>query len=177
MEKYIEATKHWLEKIVVGLNLCPFARLPFSGGRIRYISHEGTDIVQLATLMVQEAQHLIRTPAAEVETTLIILPYALPDFMDYLDFLEEAEWLIRENGLEGLIQVASFHPDYQFEGTEKEAPENYTNRSPYPMLHLLREESVERALEHYENPESIPERNIERMRELGVEGVKRLLEE
>ena len=175
MQKEIEATKRWLEKIVVGLNLCPFARLPFSAGRVRYVLYEGSDIVQLAELMVLEAQRLSRVPADEVETTLIILPHALPDFLDYLDFLEEAEWLIRENELEGIIQVASFHPDYQFAGTQPDAPENYTNRSPYPMLHLLREESIEKALENYENPEAIPERNIEKMRELGVEGVKRLM--
>ncbi|MCO6476490.1 MAG: DUF1415 domain-containing protein [Phaeodactylibacter sp.] len=177
MQKEIEATKHWVEKIVVGLNLCPFARLPFTTGRVRYVLYEGTDVVQLARLMVEEARHLERTPAVEVETTLLILSNALPDFMDYLDFLEEAEWLIRENGLEGIVQVASFHPHYQFADAGPEAPENYTNRSPYPMLHLLREESIERALERYIDPEEIPERNIEKMRELGVEGVKKLMEE
>ncbi len=177
MQKEIEATRHWVEKIVVGLNLCPFARLPFTTGRIRYVMYEGADVVQLARLMVEEARYLQRIPALEVETTLLILSNALPDFRDYLDFLEEAEWLIRENGLEGIIQVASFHPHYQFAGTSPEAPENYTNRSPFPMLHLLREESVERALERYIDPEKIPERNIKKMQELGVEGVKKLMEE
>lgn len=177
MQKEIELTKRWLEKIVVGLNLCPFARLPFTEGRVRYVVYEGADVVRLAELLVQEARYLVRTPVSELETSLLILPEALPDFFDYLDFLEEAEWLIRENGLEGAIQVASFHPDYQFEGTEKEAPENYTNRSPYPMLHLLREESVGQALENYQDPEKIPERNIEKMRRLGIEGIKRLLGE
>ncbi len=177
MHKQIEATKHWVEKIVVGLNLCPFARQPFSTGRVRYVLYEGADIVALARMMVQEARLLSRSPAAEVETTLLILPDALPDFLDYLDFLEEAERLIRENGLEGIVQVASFHPDYQFEGTEPEAPENYTNRSPYPMLHLLREESIEQALEQYPDSEKIPERNVEKMRQLGVEGIRRLLED
>ena len=177
MNKEIEATKRWLEKIVVGLNLCPFARLPFATGKVRYVVYEGTDIIPLAKLMVREALYLSRTPAEEAETTLLILPNALPDFLDYLDFLEESEWLIRENGLEGVIQVASFHPDYQFEGTQPEAPENYTNRSPYPMLHLLREESVARALDNYQDPEKIPERNIEKMQRLGIEGIKRLLRE
>ncbi len=177
MTKEIEATKNWLEKVVVGLNLCPFARQPFSTGRVRYVVYEGTDIVQLAIRMIQEAQYLKEHPSAEVETTLLILSNALPDFLDYLDFVAEGEWLIRENGLEGVIQLASFHPDYQFAGTEPEAPENYTNRSPYPMLHLLREESIERVLEHYENPEEIPARNIEKMQELGVEGIRKLLEE
>lgn len=177
MQKEIEETKHWLEKIVVGLNLCPFARLPFLAGWVRYVVYEGADVVRLAELLVREARYLVRSPVSEVETSLLILPDALPDFLDYLDFLEEAEWLVRENGLEGIVQVASFHPDYQFAGTAPEAPENYTNRSPYPMLHLLREESIERALERYADPEKIPERNIEKMRELGVEGVKRLMEE
>ena len=177
MKKEIEVTKSWLEKVVVGLNLCPFARQPFSMGRIRYIVYEGADIVQLSKVMVQEAQYLSRQPPAEVETALLILSNALPDFFDYLDFIEEAEWLIRENGLEGIVQLASFHPDYQFAGTEPEAPENYTNRSPYPMLHLLREESIERVLENYEHPEEIPARNIEKMRELGVEGIRKLMGE
>ncbi|MCB0550108.1 MAG: DUF1415 domain-containing protein [Phaeodactylibacter sp.] len=177
MQKEIEQTRRWLEKIVVGLNLCPFARLPFSTGRVRYVLYEGADMVALAKLMVQEAQYLSHTPVEEVETTLLILPNALPDFLDYLDFMDEAEWLIRENGLEGVIQVASFHPLYQFAGTESDAPENYTNRSPYPMLHLLREESIEQALEHYKDPEKIPEHNIEKMRELGLQGVRKLMEE
>ena len=101
MQKEIEQTRRWLEKIVVGLNLCPFARLPFSTGRVRYVLYEGADMVALAKLMVQEAQYLSHTPVEEVETTLLILPNALPDFLDYLDFMDEAEWLIRENGLFG----------------------------------------------------------------------------
>ena len=177
MKKQAEETKQWVETVVLGLNLCPFARLPFYAGRVRFVVYEGTDIVKLAKLMVEEARLLVITPAEEVETTLLIHPNALPDFQDYLDYLEEAGRLIQDNGLEGIIQVASFHPDYQFEGTEPGAPENYTNRSPYPMLHLLREESIERALWSFEHPEQIPERNIQKMRELGIEGIGKLLGE
>ena len=104
----------------------------------------------------------------------MVHPNALPDFYDYLDFLEEAELLIRENDLEGIIQVASFHPAYQFAGTEADAPENYTNRSPYPMLHLLREEALEQAIDSYNHPEQIPEQNIEKMNKLGQEGIEEL---
>ncbi len=170
----VEETRRWVEHFVVGLNLCPFARTPFRNGRIRYVLYEGEDVVELARLMVREAHWLSLQPASEVETTLLIHPNALPDFYDYLDFLEEAELLIRENGLEGIIQVASFHPDYQFAGTEADAPENYTNRSPYPMLHLLREEILEKALEQIEHPEQIPEENIEKMNRLGHDGIEAL---
>ncbi|MCB0552066.1 MAG: DUF1415 domain-containing protein [Phaeodactylibacter sp.] len=175
MEKpYLEETRRWVEHFVVGLNLCPFAHSPFRNGRIRYVLYEQEDIVELARLLVQEAQWLSRQPAGEVETTLLVHPNALPDFYDYLDFLEEAELLIRENDLEGIIQVASFHPAYQFAGTEADAPENYTNRSPYPMLHLLREEALEQAIDSYNHPEQIPEQNIEKMNKLGQEGIEEL---
>ncbi|MCB0570901.1 MAG: DUF1415 domain-containing protein [Phaeodactylibacter sp.] len=170
----VTETRRWVEHFVVGLNLCPFARNPFRSGRIKYVLYEGEDIVELARQLITEAHWLSQQPAGEVETTLLIHPRALPDFYDYLDFMEEAELLIRENGLEGIVQVASFHPDYQFAGTEPDAPENYTNRSPYPMLHLLREEILEQALEHYDNPELIPEQNIEKMNELGHEGIQKL---
>jgi uncharacterized protein len=173
-ETLVEQTRRWVEHFVVGLNLCPFARHPFRNGRIRYVVFEGADIVELARLLVKEAHWLSQQPASEVETTLIIHPEALPDFYDYLDFLEEAALLVRENGLEGLVQVASFHPQYQFAGTAPDAPENYTNRSPFPMLHLLREELVEQALEHYPDPELIPERNIATMNELGMAGIEAL---
>ncbi len=170
----IEQTRRWVEHFVVGLNLCPFARHPFRNGLIRYVVYEDSDIVELARLMVKEAHWLSQQPARELETTLIIHPNALLDFYDYLDFLEETTLLIRENGLEGIVQVASFHPQYQFAGTEPDAPENFTNRSPFPMLHLLREELIEQALEHYENPELIPQRNIDRMNKLGAEGIEAL---
>ncbi len=175
MSQYLETTKKWVERIVVGLNLCPFAKAPFRMGRIRYVVFRGKNRVELARLMIEEARHLAKTLPEETETTLLIHPDALQDFLDYNDFLDEADALIRENGLEGIIQVASFHPDYQFADVPHEAPENFTNRSPYPMLHLLREESIEKALEQYPDPEKIPERNIEKMKALGREGIEKLL--
>jgi len=176
MENYLEKTKIWVERFVIGLNLCPFAKKPFSQGKIRFILEETTDLEQLAATFVKECLFLHRTKTESVETTLLVHPYILTNFYDYLDFISVAEALLEQLELEGVIQVASFHPDYQFEGTTSDAPENYTNRSPYPMLHLIREDSIANALAHWENPEEIPQINIEKMNELGVEGIKKVLE-
>lgn len=174
MSRYLDRTKKWLETFVIGLNLCPFAKKPFSQGRVRFVVETTTDAEQLATTFVRECLHLARTAPEATETTLIIHPDVLTDFEEYLDFLVVAEALIEQLNLTGVIQVASFHPDYQFEDTAPDAPENYTNRSPYPMLHLLREESISHALEHWEAPEEIPQANIEKMNELGLEGILKL---
>ncbi len=177
MNKAIEETKKWVQKLVIGLNLCPFAKLPFQQDRIRYVVVDSQEEADLIRCVLQEMADLVKQPAARVETTLIIVPNQLGDFADYLDFLAYAEELLEEAELVGILQIASFHPKYQFANTGKGDVENYTNRSPYPMLHLIREESIERALENYPDPEQIPLRNVARLRELGHEGVRDILGE
>lgn len=173
-EEAAAATREWLEKAVIGLNLCPFARTPHVQGRIRYAVSEAETPEELLEHLIAELQALAAAPPEETETTLLIHPRVLHDFLDYNDFLGVADAAVAELGLEGTIQVASFHPRYQFAGTEPDDMENYTNRSPYPILHLLREASVERAVETFPDASQIYERNIETMRRLGPEGWRRL---
>ena len=167
----ISITREWVEQFVIGLNLCPFAKKPALEGRIRYVLFEGKDPKELGELLAKELLFLQATDPAVVETTLLIHPCDLRDFADYNDYLEVWDELLVGLDLEGDIQVASFHPEYQFEGTHPDDPENYTNRSPFPMLHLIREASVERAVDLYPNIDSIPERNIARLNELGIAGI------
>jgi hypothetical protein len=171
----IAATKAWLEKAVIGLDLCPFARAVHLRDQIRYVvSDAETPEVLLADLL-RELQALAAADPEEVETTLLIHPRTLTDFLDYNDFLDVADAAVAELGLTGEIQVASFHPRYRFAGTGPDDIENYTNRSPYPMLHLLREASVERAVEAFPDASRIFENNIETLRRLGAEGWRRLM--
>lgn len=167
----ISITREWVEQFVIGLNLCPFAKKPALEGRIRYVLFEGKDPKALGELLAKELLFLQATDPAVVETTLLIHPCTLRDFADYNDYLEVWDELLVGLDLEGDIQVASFHPDYQFEGTHPNDPENYTNRSPFPMLHLIREASVERAVDLYPDIDAIPERNIARLNELGIAGI------
>ena len=176
MPDYLEKTRNWVEKFVIGLNLCPFAKRPFSQGRIRFVLEETDNKELLAQTFVKECLHLVKTPSSELETTLLIHPNILRSFEDYLAFIEVLETIMVELDLEGVLQVASFHPDYQFAGTKEQDPENFTNRSPFPMLHLIREDSISAALEQYENPEVIPEVNIAKMNQLGAEGIRKLLD-
>jgi hypothetical protein len=170
----IAATKHWLETAVIGLDLCPFARAVYTRDQIRYtVSGAETPEALLADLL-SELHLLTEAPADEIETTLLIHPDVLGDFLDYNDFLGVAEAAVADLGLEGVLQVASFHPQYQFAGTAPDAVENYTNRSPYPILHLLREESVEQAVAAFPEAAQIYEKNILTLRALGHEGWKRL---
>jgi hypothetical protein len=170
----IQETRDWLEKAVIGLNLCPFAKPVHIAGRIRYaVSQAETPQALLADLLV-ELQTLAAADPEKIETTLLIHPRVLTDFLDYNDFLDVADAALEELDLIGEIQVASFHPRYQFEGTGPDDIENYTSRSPYPMLHLLREESVDRAVAAFPETDRIPERNIETLRSLGSEGLRRL---
>lgn len=166
MSNYIADTKKWIETFVIQHNLCPFAKKPYLQNTIRYEIYEGTDWEELGIRFQNEALYLKNTPKSTTETTILIIPNALNDFNDYLDFLAFANRLIFALRLDGVLQIASFHPDYQFDGTTKEDVTNFTNRSPFPLLHLLRAESVEGALAHYAEPESIPERNMETMRRL-----------
>lgn len=169
---YINKTRAWLYHFVLGLNLCPFAKLPFQQSRIQYEVVLSEDSGQLLKTLAASLAFL--KEHSKIETTLIIHPNALLDFYAYLDFLEVAEALLIDLGYEGIFQVASFHPNYQFSGTNIEDVENYTNRSPYPMLHLLREDSVTKAAEFYPNVEGIPNRNIATLKALGISEVKQM---
>ncbi len=156
----------WLDQVVIGLNLCPFAAEPQRKRQIRiYVSPAVAEEDLLGELQA-ELRHLAQTPASTVETTLVVIPGLLETFEQYNDFLALADLLLVQLGWEGEFQVASFHPHYCFAGVEADDPSNLTNQSPYPILHLLREASIEQALAHYSNPEMIPERNVEQMRQL-----------
>ena len=168
-EQIINRTKKWINTFVIGYNLCPFARKVQLQNRIEYIVNESSDLSLLMTAFLENVQLLSRIPAEKIDTSLFIVPNALEDFEEYLDFVATAEDLVIELGFEGIFQIATFHPKYQFAGTKIDDIENYTNRSPFPMLHILREESLTKALENYEQPELIPQRNIATMKQLGVE--------
>ena len=166
----VDATRRWLERAVIGLGLCPFAESVYRRDSVRFQVSEQRTAVGLVEELRAELMHLHATDARQCETTLLIHPWVLSDFIEFNDFLQICDELVGELGLEGEIQVASFHPQYQFAGTRPDDIENHTNRSPYPTLHLLREASVERALEGVPDPDAIYENNIVRMRELGLEG-------
>jgi hypothetical protein len=168
-EEIIRMTRRWLERAVIGLNLCPFAASPYRSGRVRFtISHERTAAGLLQDLSVALTD-LQGSDPRQVETTLLIHPWVLNDFAEYNEFLEVCDEAVVELDLEGELQVASFHPQYQFAGTAPADVENCTNRSPFPMLHLLREESVAVAVEAADT-EEISQRNIRVLREMGNEG-------
>lgn len=173
-QRVIQATRQWLEEVVIGLNLCPFAASPWRQGRVRFRVSEATSQQQLAEDLVDELLALQACDPAECETTLLIHPQVLVDFLDYNDFLALADRLLEDLALDGTIQIASFHPDYQFADSQPDDPANCTNRSPYPMLHLLREASIEAATANMPNPEGIYERNIKTLQELGIDGWKAL---
>lgn len=166
----IALTQAWLEKAVIGLNLCPFAKAVYVKQQIRYVVSQATDTDALLRELKTELQFLQDSDPAEIDTTLLILPEVLSDFLDYNDFLDTADEAIEDLELDGEIQIASFHPDYQFAGTNADDIENYTNRSPYPILHLLREASIERAVEAFPEAEEIYEKNMETLRKLGLQG-------
>ena len=165
----LNEVNHWLDKVVIGLNLCPFASRPYEQKQIRFaISQCDKDTCLLEELQ-NELKFLAETNAEKIETTLLIIPNMLHDFYDYNDFLDYVDGLIEDNEWQGIFQVATFHPNYQFGGTQPEDTENLTNRAPYPILHLLREANLEKAIEHYPNPELIPEHNIETVGNLTLE--------
>lgn len=175
-QQAIEATRHWLENVVIGLNLCPFAGSPWRQGRVRFKLSEARSQQQLAEDLAEELLALHAADPAECETSLLIHPHILTDFIDYNDFLDLADRLLESLELDGILQIASFHPDYQFADSPADDPANCTNRSPYPMLHLLREASIEAATANLPNPDLIYERNIQTLRQLGMEGWKKLLD-
>jgi hypothetical protein len=171
----IAATRHWLERAVIGLNLCPFAGTVHLKQQIRWVESPARDADGLLADLVHELHLLAAADPEKLETTLLIHPHALNDFLDYNDFLDVADAAIEDLGLTGILQVASFHPDYQFEGTAPDDASNLTNRSPHPMLHLLRETSIARAVAAVPDTAAIYERNIETLRRLGVDGWHRLM--
>jgi hypothetical protein len=175
-EHVIAQTKRWLERAVIGLRLCPFARAVYVNERVRYVVAMTTSSDELAVTLADELTYLAQTDPSECETTLIIHPHVLNDFDEYNQFLEFADVLISETALEGVLQVASFHPQYRFEDTDPNDIENFTNRSPYPTLHLLREESISRAVDEFPDVDEVGARNQETMRALGHEGWRKLWE-
>ena len=171
----IHVTEQWIVRAVIGLNLCPFARAPLAQQRVRFrVSHADNEDVLLDDLC-EELVALQNADPQICETTLLIHPYVLTEFLDYNDFLGAAETVVQVLGLEGELQIASFHPGYQFADTDADAIENCTNRSPYPMLHLLRESSIERVLESIVDPDEIHRRNIATLRKLGRAGWRALI--
>ena len=173
-EEVVAATRVWLERAVIGLNLCPFAKAVHLKNQIRYAVSAAQTPEELLADLLGELRLLQATDASEIETTLLVHPGVLADFFDYNDFLELADAAVAAEGLEGEIQLASFHPQYQFAGTGPEDIETYSNRSPYPMLHLLREASIARAVAVFPDAGQIFERNIETLRRLGHDGWRRL---
>ncbi len=165
----IEHTKRWISSVVIGLNLCPFAKRVFQGDLIRHVVSEATNEEELFAELEAELQNLATVPVSQTETTLIIHPLVFENFLDFNDFLAVADKLVEALRLRGTIQVASFHPDYQFEGTAPDDVENFTNRSPYPMLHLLREESIAKVAGDTDELLEIPQRNIKLLQSLGRE--------
>jgi hypothetical protein len=166
----LRATRAWVEQAVIGLNLCPFAKAVQTKNLIRYVCSDARDKVALLGALRTELQRLAETPIEQLETTLLVHPQVLGDFLDYNDFLDEADALLDEMGLDGMLQIASFHPQYQFAGTAADDIENATNRSPHPTLHLLREASIERAVAAFPEPEAIYETNMRTLRDLGASG-------
>jgi len=173
-EAVLAATRHWLEKAVIGLNLCPFAKAVYVKNQVRLVVSHARHADDLLEELDRELDLLVVTPAEEVDTTLLIHPTLFPDFLDFNDFTELAEGVVDEHGLEGVMQLASFHPRFQFEGTEPDDISNYSNRAPFAILHLLREESVARAVAAFPEAEAIFEQNIQTLEKLGLDGWKAL---
>ena len=176
-EEALGLTRRWLERAVIGLNLCPFAKAVYVKQQVRFVYSDATTPEQLIEQLGEELLLLRDTPADQVDTTLLVHPHVLQDFLDYNDFLEQADALVEVLELDGELQVASFHPDYQFADSGPDDIENCSNRAPYPTLHLLREDSVSRAVDAYPDPDSIVERNYATLRELGHAGWRRLLDD
>lgn len=173
-EDIASLTRHWVEHAVIGLNLCPFANSVFRKNQIEYRVSHARDPEALLQDLSSALQTMIETPADTVETLLLIHPWALTDFLDFNDFVSVAEELLDQAGLSGMLQIASFHPDYQFAGVAADDVTNATNRSPFPMLHLLREDSLDRAIASVPDTDEIVERNLALMRKLGESGLKDL---
>lgn len=173
-DEIIAQVRSWLERAVIGLNLCPFAKAVHSKKQIRYALTAARTADELLAELAHELTLLDSIDPGEVDTVLLIHPQVLTEFLDYHFFLGEANATLRNLGFAGIFQIASFHPEYEFAGSSADDIENYTNRSPYPMLHLLREASIDRATAAYPDPAAIFDRNIETLRGLGHAGWQRL---
>jgi hypothetical protein len=169
-EQAVADMRRWLERAVIGLNLCPFAKAVHVKGRIHYATYLPAEHDDLLDALLAEARQLVAFDATERDTTLLIAPNTLSDFLDFNDFTARAERRLAKAGFDGVLQLASFHPQFQFGGTEPDDIGNATNRAPYPTLHLLREESVDRAVEAFPDAEEIFGRNIDTLETLGPEG-------
>jgi len=171
----LAATRRWLREFVIGLNLCPFAAAPMAADRVRFVVCEATRFEDIYGEFLAELEAFTLLSPHDAETCLFIVADGLDDFAEYLDLLDLADAAVDQVGLRGVVQLASFHPQYVFSGADTDDPANYTNRSPCPMLHLIREAGLEAALENYPNPEAIPERNIRTLRDLGFAKVRKRL--
>lgn len=166
----IAAMQQWLERAVIGLNLCPFAKAVHVKNQIHYVVYLGDDAKECLVLLRRELQELADADPEVRDTTLLIAPLAWPDFLDFNDFLDQADRVLRKAKLDGMLQIASFHPQFQFADSEPDAISNYTNRAPFPTLHLLREASIDKAVQAFPNAESIFEKNIKTLERLGHSG-------
>jgi len=169
-EAVVAATRQWIEKAVIGLNLCPFAKAVYVKNQVRYAVSRAPHLDGLLEDLDRELDFLAVADPVEIDTTLLIHPTLLPDFLDFNDFMQLAEAAVGEHGLDGVIQIASFHPAFRFAGTEPDDIGNYTNRAPFPTLHLLREASIARAVAAFPEAETIYERNIDTLKVLGYAG-------
>lgn len=167
---YLAETQAWVRRAVIGLNLCPFAKAPETKGRVRYVLSRAESLDGLMACVFDEMQALVETEETIVETTLVVHPFVLPDFLEFNDFAGDVEDRIEAAGLEGFLQLATFHPRYRFAGTSDDDPGNATNRSPYPTLQLLRESSIDRAVIAFPDPEAIYTANIATLERLGAAG-------
>ena len=170
----VSSVHRWVASVVVELNLCPFAKRELVKERIRFVVTDTIDEIGLLQALETELQHLNDNP--DTETTLLIHPLVLTNFADYNQFLEIADALIEQMNLDGIYQIASFHPQYQFADTHLDDAENYSNRSPYPLLHILREDSLEQVIEEYPDTASIPDQNIKLLNNMGANKLRALLE-
>lgn len=170
----VQRTRHWLEHAVIGLNLCPFANSVFRKNQIEYRISHASDTDQLSLDLLLAAESLVSLPAEQVDTVLLIHPWVLTDFLEYNEFLGVADAMLDASGLSGVLQIASFHPDYLFADAEPDDITHYTNRSPYPMLHLLREASLDKAIAAYPDTDAIVQNNLATLRRIGLAGWEKL---
>jgi len=173
-EQMLSLTVRWLERAVIGLNLCPFAKSVHVKGQIHYRLSHATQKQELLQVLQEELQALQATDPAVRDTTLLILADCFPDFLDFNDFLQDADDVLYTLGLDGTLQIASFHPRFQFAGTTEDDITNFTNRAPFPVLHLIREASIARAVEAFPDAEMIYEKNMRTLEDLGRAGWKEL---
>ncbi len=170
----IKIVERWLDEVVIGLNFCPFASKPRRNEQVRFITSKAISSEELLTDLQDELTLLDKSPASKIETTLLIVPEMLVDFYDYNQFLDLVDELLLQFEWEGIFQIASFHPDYCFADAEADSVENLTNRSPYPILHIIREDSIEKALESITDPDEVYKRNIKTTKNLSAEQIKAL---